>query len=371
MTFKDFIYECENYEYSNEYYDIMKESSELELMENYLDNQRFLQESVIPDSISDGYFSESVDNDRIQQIMEAAEEKKKNLFKRIWEKIIKALEVVVSFFKKLFNKNKNKNNKNDKVSLKNDEDDLEYDDFDEDDFTSEKETDNKNTNKQKEVILEISEEEIDNIFKKLGIDGNTIDYKNSFIKSCFNEAIKNNNRNRITPSYKDYEAYIFSSLLKSKTVKPFLFRILLCYYFNNLKGIYFDINKTCLSQNNNEFGFIDQKWCDRLNKHLDERHIMSIEIMADVYKLESTVLIDLENLDKIIKGLEKSIKTANDNMKIIIDAAMEEEISDLNKIFNQIMKITGNTMKIYSEFDSFMTSSIPVIREFLKAKNYI
>ena len=28
MTFKDFIYKCENYEYSNDYYDIMKESSE-------------------------------------------------------------------------------------------------------------------------------------------------------------------------------------------------------------------------------------------------------------------------------------------------------------------------------------------------------
>ena len=79
----------------------------------------------------------------------------------------------------------------------------------------------------------------------------------------------------------------------------------------------------------------------------------------------------VKNLDKITKELEKSIKTANDNMKIIIDAAKEEDISNLNKVFNQIMKITGNTMKIYSEFDSFMASTIPVIREFLKAKNYI
>ena len=39
MTFKDFIYKCENYEYSNEYYDIMKESAEISLMENYIANQ--------------------------------------------------------------------------------------------------------------------------------------------------------------------------------------------------------------------------------------------------------------------------------------------------------------------------------------------
>ena len=81
MTFRDFIYECENYEYSNEYYEIMKESSEVLLMENYIANQEYLKESVIPDGISEGYFSEAADDDKIQQIMEAAEEKKKNIFK--------------------------------------------------------------------------------------------------------------------------------------------------------------------------------------------------------------------------------------------------------------------------------------------------
>ena len=43
MTFRDFIYECENYEYSNEYYEILKESSEVLLMENYIDNQKYLK----------------------------------------------------------------------------------------------------------------------------------------------------------------------------------------------------------------------------------------------------------------------------------------------------------------------------------------
>ena len=335
MTFKDFIYECENYEYSNEYYDIMKESAEISLMENYLDNQRFLQESVIPDSISEGYFSESVDNDKIQQIMEAAEEKKKNLFKRIWEKIINALEVVLNFFKKLFNKN----NQNDKVTLKNI-----YDECD------------------------VTEEEIDNIFKKLGIDGTTIDYKNSFIKSCFNEAIKNNNDNIIFSTKKNVGAFFIPHVSRPKSN---LFRTLLDYYFNNSIRINFKITSECLFQNNYEFGFIDKEWCDRLNENLDKRSIYYIKLLADVYKSESIINIDLENLDKITKELEKSIKSANDNMKIIIDAAKEEDISNLNKVFNQIMKITGNTMKIYSEFDSFMTSSIPVIKEFLKLKNYI
>ena len=45
-TLRQFINECDNYEYSQEYFDILKESMEIDLMERYIKNQEFLSESV-------------------------------------------------------------------------------------------------------------------------------------------------------------------------------------------------------------------------------------------------------------------------------------------------------------------------------------
>ena len=101
-TFADFIYECENYEHSAEYSDILKESSELALMERYLDNQEFMACHPISESVSEGYFAEAADEDKIQQIMEAAEAKKNSIWTKAKNAVIRAWKVVVNFFKKLF-----------------------------------------------------------------------------------------------------------------------------------------------------------------------------------------------------------------------------------------------------------------------------
>jgi hypothetical protein len=105
MTFRDYIYECENYEYSAEYYELMKECSELSLMERYLENQNFISninESAIDVNITSGYFAESVDDNSIQKIYEEAEAKKSNIVIKTLKRIGKTVKIIWNFLKKFF-----------------------------------------------------------------------------------------------------------------------------------------------------------------------------------------------------------------------------------------------------------------------------
>jgi hypothetical protein len=101
MTFRDYIYECENYQYSNEYYELMKECAELELMEKYLDNQKhnvYLPEGV---TISDNYFMESVDDNRIQEITEAFTDKLKSFGTTVKNGFVKIVNILLGFLRKV------------------------------------------------------------------------------------------------------------------------------------------------------------------------------------------------------------------------------------------------------------------------------
>lgn len=101
-TFKDFIIECENFEYSQEYYDLMKECSELSLMEKYIENQLYLMDNPITESVSldNGYLMESANESELEIITEKALEKAKGIGNKIWSGLKRMLNSVVSFFKK-------------------------------------------------------------------------------------------------------------------------------------------------------------------------------------------------------------------------------------------------------------------------------
>lgn len=107
MTFNDFMLECELYPYSNEYFELMKESSELELMEKYLENQKFVRNNskiINSGNFMEGYFSESIDTGNITALTEAAAEKAKGLLSKIGNMIKKLLGPIINFFKKIWAK---------------------------------------------------------------------------------------------------------------------------------------------------------------------------------------------------------------------------------------------------------------------------
>lgn len=105
QTFNDFMLECATYEYSKENYELMKECSELVLMEQYIENQRFYVENVAEltteATFTEGYFAESVSDEKIQAITESFGEKIGKAADTIIKGIKNLIARIVKFFRSL------------------------------------------------------------------------------------------------------------------------------------------------------------------------------------------------------------------------------------------------------------------------------
>lgn len=107
MTFKDFITECENYPHSKEHFDLMKESSELCLTEQFLMDQEFMvTNSAIFEGVElpEGYLHESVDESTIDVMMEKFDVKKAVFNSKIYQGLVRILKALKNFFMKIGNK---------------------------------------------------------------------------------------------------------------------------------------------------------------------------------------------------------------------------------------------------------------------------
>lgn len=100
MTFKDFMVEAALYEYSEDYFTMTKECSEICLTEMYLENQMALNESLenlvgIEDNdditLTEGYLTEAADDNQVLALTGEVQQKKQGLLKRIWEKFKSAV----------------------------------------------------------------------------------------------------------------------------------------------------------------------------------------------------------------------------------------------------------------------------------------
>lgn len=103
QTFRDFIVECETFEYSQEFYEMMKESSTIKLMEQYLANQEFVNEyseSYKAEGIqfTEGYFFEADNAEATKNIKSELDGKKVGLGKRIIELVKKIWNSIKNFF---------------------------------------------------------------------------------------------------------------------------------------------------------------------------------------------------------------------------------------------------------------------------------
>ena len=92
MTLGEYFKEAEAYEYSKEYFDIIKETTELDLIALYLENYDYMQERI--------EYGEEIHESAM--FTEATEEVKKGFFKRIWDGILKILKALVKPFMALY-----------------------------------------------------------------------------------------------------------------------------------------------------------------------------------------------------------------------------------------------------------------------------
>ena len=112
MTLGEYFKEAEVYEYSKEYFDIVKESIEIDLLALYLENHEYMEECVewgeeIHESISSMFMEDG--NEEVKE--ETITGKARAFFEKIWSGIIKILKAIISpftafytFLKKLFSK---------------------------------------------------------------------------------------------------------------------------------------------------------------------------------------------------------------------------------------------------------------------------
>jgi len=108
MTIQDVLNECTSWEHSKEHYELMRECSELKLMEQYIADQQYMIESAADETFKafqeSGMFMEAATADRIKAITEEAEVKKASIWKRIGSGFAKLFNAIASFFKGLFAK---------------------------------------------------------------------------------------------------------------------------------------------------------------------------------------------------------------------------------------------------------------------------
>lgn len=106
MTFQECVNEMAVYEFSSEFYNLVKESAELTVYGRLIENQRFngdnlaLVESF--NSLIDGYFSESVTDEKLQLIEEKFMDKAKEIWDKIWNKLKEAWKAFCNFIARLF-----------------------------------------------------------------------------------------------------------------------------------------------------------------------------------------------------------------------------------------------------------------------------
>lgn len=69
MTFKELKAKIDNYEYSKEYYELLKENYEISLLEQFVDNQEFLHNNEeLISNINESFFMEKFDKNKIEKI---------------------------------------------------------------------------------------------------------------------------------------------------------------------------------------------------------------------------------------------------------------------------------------------------------------
>lgn len=104
-TYNDLILACDNFGYSKEYYEMMKEAAEIDLMNIYVANQEYMAENadLIQEStdVLDDYFQEATGLDRVKSVAKSAGTKTAALAKKVWAKIKQVLRAIVNFFRKL------------------------------------------------------------------------------------------------------------------------------------------------------------------------------------------------------------------------------------------------------------------------------
>ena len=103
QTIGQFITECENYQYSQEYYELLKECSELKLMERYLENQDFMEGVSSDEEFTEGFLMEAGNEETKGNVKKSFKEKSSSAWNKIVTTAKNLLKKAINFFTKIGN----------------------------------------------------------------------------------------------------------------------------------------------------------------------------------------------------------------------------------------------------------------------------
>ena len=105
MKVSEFIRECENFQYSKEYFDLYKEATELDVMNTWLECQEFKAAHAEDENFNESYFVESPAQEKVEEKKTETDEKEEGFFKSIWTKIKSLFSRFWNWVKSFFTKN--------------------------------------------------------------------------------------------------------------------------------------------------------------------------------------------------------------------------------------------------------------------------
>lgn len=102
-TYRDLITYCENFQYSVEYYELYKEASELDLMNQYITSQQYAA-YVESSDLMDEILMEAIDPEKLKRIVTNFGVKASEFGSKIVQKLKDLIPKVIKFFKTYANK---------------------------------------------------------------------------------------------------------------------------------------------------------------------------------------------------------------------------------------------------------------------------
>lgn len=107
-TYNDLKLYCENFQYSSEYYNLIKESMELDLMQLFIESQYFVKYAESTELLDD-IFMEALDGEKLTSILTKVSTKAAAFGSKVIQKVKDLIPKIIRFFKAFAKKIMNKN----------------------------------------------------------------------------------------------------------------------------------------------------------------------------------------------------------------------------------------------------------------------
>ena len=420
-TYGEFILECQNYQYSKECYELTKECYELDLMSKYLESQQFIAENMDDireefQEFDESFFVESVDDNRIEMMIESSKNKSKNIFGKIWKGIKNIWKKICGFFSKLFGKSKNTTKFNENLL------NLIEDIPDEvllaglgvaavggtmaaksmvDKNNKSKSEDNKSdANKKADTNADTTPKADNGIIKNILEESWKKEYQNDGFVIADNQPFANKINNRILRSKKHKHA--LNMLAAALSTDEIIIRTLGPKKIMSLDELIHVFEYVCLL--NNEYTDKDitdiksyikkamsaamhkgiiikvgEEDLDKTKAKLDEINTKISEFMAESVDIE--MFTEKKGSARQAKKIAKMAAEGKDTPQVRTynaqQAAKQNQIdkqnniakgiTGINEIYSDIMTISGNVMKLYNNVENYRATVSTSLDKYLKS----